>query len=169
MNILHHNLSIYCCTGLVRWWFIFLFCKFKKEKSQCEKSTFLFTGLAGSAPSSGHTCGSRWDAGAGGSQTHRRDARCHLSGGCQLQESDVIVEVLAVVVGVSDGLNGGVGENKSLTCSNWKIQIVTYEGYSYLGNIHDLNLLTVVLTVMLSQDNTMASWTEVNTKRQDWS
>lgn len=63
------------------------------------------TGLAGLAPSCGDTFGSGRDASAGGGQAHRRHTRCHLGWGGQLQKCDVIVEVLGIVVGVSDGLD----------------------------------------------------------------
>lgn len=70
------------------------------------------TALAGLSPPSGDTCGSRGDAGAGGGQAHRRHTGCHLYWGGQLQKGNVIVEVLAVVVGVSDGLNGEASINQ---------------------------------------------------------
>lgn len=85
--------------------------------------------MAGLAPPSGDTSGSRGDAGAGGGQAYRRHTGCHLHWGGQPQKGDVIVEVLGVVVGVSDGPGNGL----------------------------DLNWLTAGLTIVLSQDNTVAS------------
>lgn len=77
-----------------------------KLESKCS-----LTGLAGLAPPSGDTSGSIGDVGAGGGQAHRRHTGCHLNWGGQLQKGDVIVEVLGIVVGVTDGLDGEVGIN----------------------------------------------------------
>lgn len=60
--------------------------------------------MTGPAPSSGDTLGSRWDVGAGGGQAHRGHTRINLHWGGELQEGDVIVEVVGVVVRVTDGL-----------------------------------------------------------------
>lgn len=63
------------------------------------------TGLTSPAPPSGDTFGSSRDVSAGGCQAHRGHTGCHLYWGGQLQKGDVIIEVLGVVVGVSDGLD----------------------------------------------------------------
>lgn len=67
--------------------------------------------MAGPAPAGGDTFVSRGDAGARGGQAHRGHTGCHLYWGRQLQKGDVIVEVLGVVIGVSDGLDGEVSMN----------------------------------------------------------
>lgn len=69
------------------------------------------TGLPRPAPSSGDTFGSRGDASAGGGQAHRGDASCHLHWGGQPQKGDIIVKVVGIIGGVSDGLNGEVRMN----------------------------------------------------------
>lgn len=57
-----------------------------------------------SAPASGYTvCASR-NIGTRRGQAHRRHTVGQLSWRGQLQQGDIIVEVLAVVVGVGDGL-----------------------------------------------------------------
>lgn len=69
-------------------------------------SSWSLTGRTSPAPSSGDTFGSRGDAAGGGGQAHRRHAGGELRWGRQLQQGDVIVEVLGVVVWVTDDLKG---------------------------------------------------------------
>lgn len=94
------NPLLFCVSGFVN------VLSMRGLKSGCS-----LTGLAGPAPPSGDTCGSRGDAGAGGGQAHRRHTAVELCWGRQLQKGDVVIEVLGVVVGVRDGLDGEVNVN----------------------------------------------------------
>lgn len=103
--------------------------------------------MAGLAPPSGDTSGSRGDAGAGGGQAYRRHTGCHLHWGGQPQKGDVIVEVLGVVVGVSDGLGGGMSIMTNLP-RKWLIQV---KDYIFTKN---RKLICVVVWLTLEMDLT---------------
>lgn len=96
----------------------------------CEtlKAFYSLTGLARPAPPTGDTFGSRWDAGAGGGQAHRGHTGCHLYWGGQPQKGDIIVEVLGVVVRVSDGLDGEVSINHSYNVILYLCSVHMYPG-----------------------------------------
>ena len=66
--------------------------------------TLPLTSTACFSPAGGDTAGARVEVEGG--QAHRGHTVCHLDWGGQPQQGDVVVEVLAVVVGVGDSLQG---------------------------------------------------------------
>lgn len=64
------------------------------------------TVVAGQAPAAGHTPHASGEVVSGLSHTHRGNTHAHLSGAGQLDEQDVVVDGVAVVVGVLENLTG---------------------------------------------------------------
>lgn len=64
------------------------------------------TVVAGQAPAAGHTPHASGEVVSGLSHTHGGNTHAHLSGAGQLDEQDVVVDGVAVVVGVLENLTG---------------------------------------------------------------
>jgi len=81
---------------------VFILKHVAKLSSRCDCSELLTSRAAGVAPSRDQAAGAR--AGTAGRQGHGADVAVQGGGGAQLDQHDVIVQVAAVVAGMTDYL-----------------------------------------------------------------
>lgn len=62
--------------------------------------------VAGQAPAAGHTLHASWEVIVGFGHAHGGNSCVHLNGTGQLDEQDVVVDGVAVVLGVLEDLTG---------------------------------------------------------------
>lgn len=107
--------------------------------------------VAGQAPATGHTLHASWEVVSGVGHAHGGHSCVHLGGAGQLDEQDVVVDGVAVVVGVLEHLTG------SDTVVSGKLgEEAVKRGeaiFTHLADPHHLDVLLVGGAVVFTEDH----------------